>query len=35
MDDLEDVLENMGLELTDKQYLKLVGMLQADGKCLK
>ena len=35
MDDLEDILENMGLELTEKEFLKLVRKLQADGKCLK
>nr|XP_048301896.1 uncharacterized protein LOC125407977 isoform X2 [Myodes glareolus] len=31
MDDLEDILENMGLELTEKEFLKLVRKLQADA----
>lgn len=35
MDDLEDILENMGLELTEKEFLKLRRKLQADCKCLK
>lgn len=35
MDDLEDILENMGLELTEKEFLKLRRKLQADCKFLK
>lgn len=35
MGDLEDFLESMGLELTEKELLQLVRKLQADGKCLK
>lgn len=35
MADLEDVLDNMGVELTNKEFRKLVKKLQADGKCLK
>lgn len=35
MDDLADVVEDMGIELTDKEFLRLVENLQADGKCLK
>ncbi|CAO2645709.1 hypothetical protein LEMLEM_LOCUS27584, partial [Lemmus lemmus] len=31
MDDLEDILENMGLELTEKEFLKLVEKLQVDA----
>ncbi|OBS65130.1 hypothetical protein A6R68_06331, partial [Neotoma lepida] len=32
MADLEDVLENMGIELTDKEFMMLVGKLQVDEK---
>ena len=35
MGDLEDILESMGLELTEKELLQLLRKLQADGKCLK
>ena len=35
MDDVEDIMEDLGIEFTDKELLRLMESLQADGKCSK